>query len=203
MADSGGSAAAGPATGTAAGGPSERTDGDRVVGGAFWGLLRIAIGWLFLWAFLDKLFALGFATGRDPETGAVDRFGDSAWVNGGSPTEGFLSQGLHTKWFFNDLYSSLAGQAWVDWVYMLSMAAIGVLLMLGILVRLAAIGGIIWMILFYTAAAIWPENNPVIDDHVIEAIALAGIAYVGAGRYLGLGRWWERTGIVRRIPLLR
>lgn len=203
MATSGRSTAGRPPMDEAPDRRSERPEGGHVVGGVFWGLLRIGIGWIFLWAFLDKLLALGFATGRDPETGAVDRFGSAAWVEGGSPTEGFLSQGLHTKWFFDDLYSSLAGEAWVDWVYMLSMATIGILLMLGIATRLAAIGGIIWMVLFYTASAIWPENNPIIDDHVIEAVALAGIAYVGAGRYLGLGRWWERTSIVRRVPLLR
>jgi hypothetical protein len=27
-------------------------------------LLRLALGWTFLWAFLDKAFALGFSTGR-------------------------------------------------------------------------------------------------------------------------------------------
>jgi hypothetical protein len=37
-----------------------------------WGMLRIALGWTFLWAFLDKAFALGFATGRNPETGAIE-----------------------------------------------------------------------------------------------------------------------------------
>ncbi|MGI8626498.1 MAG: hypothetical protein ACR2J5_08015 [Geodermatophilaceae bacterium] len=45
---------------------------------------RLSIGWVFLWAFLDKLLALGFSTGRDGETGIVDRFGDAAWINGGS-----------------------------------------------------------------------------------------------------------------------
>ncbi len=40
--------------------------------------LRISLGWTFLWAFLDKLFALGFATGRDPVTGIADRFGPAA-----------------------------------------------------------------------------------------------------------------------------
>jgi thiosulfate dehydrogenase [quinone] large subunit len=38
-------------------------------GAYLWGVLRLAMGWIFLWAFLDKLLALGFATGRDPETG--------------------------------------------------------------------------------------------------------------------------------------
>ena len=39
-------------------------------GGIFWGLLRLAMGWIFLWAFLDKLLALGFATGRDRRPGS-------------------------------------------------------------------------------------------------------------------------------------
>jgi thiosulfate dehydrogenase [quinone] large subunit len=38
---------------------------------------------------------------------------------------------------------------------------------------------------------------------VVYAIVLAGIAYVNAGRYLGLGRWWERTRLVQRYPVLR
>ena len=168
-----------------------------------WALLRIGIGWLFLWAFLDRLLALGFSTGRDPGTGKVDRFGEAAWIHGGSPTDGFLANGLHTKEPFEGFYSDLAGHGWVDWVYMLSMLAIGLALVLGVATRAAALAGIVWMFLFYTASAIWPEHNPLIDDHVIEAIALAGIAYVGAGRYLGLGRWWEGARLVRRFPVLR
>jgi thiosulfate dehydrogenase [quinone] large subunit len=172
-------------------------------GARFWGLLRISIGWVFLWAFLDRLLALGFSTGRNPETGVVDRFGDAAWINGGSPTEGFLSFGLHTKGVFADFYGDLAGQAWVDWAYMLSMVLIGTALILGVATRLAAAGGILWMALFYTASAIWPEHNPFMDDHVIYAIALTGIAVVGAGRYLGLGRRWEELRLVQRYPILK
>ena len=63
---------------------------DRDRGWVFWGLLRIAMGWIFLSAFLDKCFGLGFATGRDPETGAIDFGSADAWINGGSPTDGFL-----------------------------------------------------------------------------------------------------------------
>ena len=86
---------------------------------------------------------------------------------------------------------------------MLSMAAIGIALILGIATRLAAGAGIVWMLLFYTASAIWPENNPFMDDHIIYAIVLVGIAYVGAGRYLGLGRKWERLSFVQKHPILR
>src|SRR5215212_9193212 len=157
----------------------EKAAAREVIGGRFWGVLRVSVGWVFLWAFLDKLLALGFASGRNPETGVVDRFGDSAWLNGGSPTDGFLQHGLHTKAPFADFYASLAGSAVIEWIYILSMA------------------------IFYTASAIWPENNPFLDEHIVYAIVLAGIAYVGAGRYLGLGRRWERLGLVKRYPVLR
>src|SRR3972149_10323627 len=58
----------------------------RVKGAYLWAAGRILLGWVFLWAFLDKAFALGFSTGRNPETGAVDLFGEgAAWLNGGGP----------------------------------------------------------------------------------------------------------------------
>ena len=91
---------------------------------------------------------------------------------------------------------------WVDWVFMLSMLAIGVALILGIGVRLAALGGIAWMAIFYTATAIWPEHNPFLDDHVIEAIVLAGLFLANAGRYYGLGRAWQRLGFVKNRKYL-
>ncbi|HZK50518.1 MAG TPA: DoxX family protein [Actinomycetota bacterium] len=161
------------------------------------------MGFTFLWAFLDKLLALGFATGRNPETGAIDFFGDAAWINGASPTEGFLSFGLHTKEPFLSFYEGLAGSAWVDWIYMLSMAGIGIALILGVATRLSAIGGALWMVIFYTAAAVWPENNLFLDDHLVYAVIFVGLAYAGAGRYLGLGKWWSRLNMVQKYPILR
>src|SRR5829696_6190617 len=180
-----------------------QADSDEVRGGLIWGLLRLSIGWIFLWAFLDKLLALGFATGRNPETGVADRFGDAAWINGGSPTDGFLQFGLHTKEPFTGFYESLAGSTLIEWVYMLSMAAIGIALMLGIATRLAAGAGIVWMVLFYSPSDLAPENLQVMDDHTIDAIVLAGIAVVGGGCYLGLGKQWERLSFVQKHPILR
>jgi thiosulfate dehydrogenase [quinone] large subunit len=168
--------------------------------GRVWEALRLAMGWTFLWAFLDKTLALGFATGRDPETGVIDFLGPAAWIRGGHPTEGFLKFG--TKGPFAAFFQTLAGATWVDWVYMLSMVAIGLGLILGIAVRPAAVGGIIWMGLFYVAGSIWPENNPFLDNHIVEAMVLAGIAYVGAGTWLGLGRYYRRLPVVAKRPLL-
>jgi thiosulfate dehydrogenase (quinone) large subunit len=173
-----------------------------VKGGRVWGLLRIALGWTFLWAFLDKAFALGFSTGR-LENGGIDFFGPAAWINGGSPTDGVLQFAIHTKGPFVDFYQGLAGSTFVELAYMLSMLAIGLGLLFGIGTRLAAIGGIVWLAIFYTATAVWPEHNPFLDDHVIYAIILGGVAYVGAGRYFGFGRWWENTKLVKKFPVLK
>ena len=75
------------------------------------GILRLALGWTFLWAFLDKTFALGFSTGRvvDEATGAstIDFVGDAAWINGGSPTVGVL--GFAMKGPFTDFYQTITG----------------------------------------------------------------------------------------------
>ena len=175
----------------------------------FFAFLRVGMGFTFLWAFLDKAFALGFATGRvvDEATGAssIDFFGDAAWINGGSPTAGVL--GFALKGPFVDFYQSITGYqmtdlgptsaAWVDWVYMLSMLGIGLALILGIGVRAAAVGGIVWMAIFYTATAIWPEYNPVLDDHVIATAVLVGLILANAGRYYGLGKMWQGLDFVK------
>src|SRR6266511_2495163 len=111
--------------------PAEVKIPDRGVrGGVFWGLSRIALGWVFLWAFLDKAFALGFATGR-LESGGIDFFAkDAAWLNGGHPTAGFLEFG--TKVPFKDFYAGLAWLTCVGWVCRLPMLLNGLALTLGI-----------------------------------------------------------------------
>jgi thiosulfate dehydrogenase [quinone] large subunit len=82
-------------------------------------------------------------------------------------------------------------------VYMLSMLLIGLALIFGIATRLAAIGGIIWMGVFYTATAIWPEHNPFMDEHVVYTVVLVGLILANAGRYYGFGKVWQEVGFVR------
>ncbi len=162
-------------------------------------VLRIGFGLTFLWAFLDKTFALGFHTGYDQE-GTLDRFGDAAWVNGGSPTEGFLAFGADGP--FKGLYNSIAGDAWADWLFMLGLLGIGVALTLGIGMRLAAATGALLYVLMWTVV-LPPENNPVIDDHLLAAVTLVALALTAAGDTWGLGRAWRSTRLVRRFPVLR
>ncbi len=162
--------------------------------------LRIGLGWVFLWAFLDKLFALGFSTGRNATTGVVDRFGDAAWINGGSPTLGFLKFG--TKGPLADFYQSFAGAAWADWLFMIGLLGIGLALMLGVGMRIATVSGVVLLVLMWSAALL-PENNPIIDEHIIYSLALLALLFAGAGKTFGLGKAWERLGFVQRFTFLK
>ncbi|MFJ5664470.1 MULTISPECIES: hypothetical protein [unclassified Micromonospora] len=154
-----------------------------------WAGLRLALGWVFLWAFLDKMFGLGHETPAK-----------NAWINGGSPTKGFLGNAVEGP--FANFYQGLAGAAWADWLFMVGLLAIGTALMLGIGIRIAAVAGGLLLVLMWTAV-LPPANNPFMDDHLIYAGLLAALALVGAGNTLGLGRVWAKLPLVQRLPWLK
>ncbi|MFI6986656.1 hypothetical protein ACIBSV_50090 [Embleya sp. NPDC050154] len=156
--------------------------------------LRVLLGFVFLWAFLDKTFGLGYATASG-----------KGWLDGGSPTKGFLSHvdvgpmaGTLRDW---------AGEPWADWLFMLGLLGVGVALVLGIGLRPAAVSGTAMMALMWIAE--WPpakhldsgkpssSTNPFTDYHVIYAISLITLAAVAVGSRLGLGALWARLPIVR------
>ena len=162
-------------------------------------VLRIATGLVFLWAFLDKTFGLGYATPAD-----------RAWLNGGSPTRGFLS---HVEVGpFQSVFHGIAGAAWADWLFMLGLLGVGVALVLGIGLRLAA-GAAALMMAFMWLAEFPParhtaagepsgSSNPIVDYHVVYAITTVLLAVTPAGRTWGLGRRWAELPLVRNHPWL-
>ncbi|MFF4189955.1 hypothetical protein [Nonomuraea sp. NPDC001831] len=150
-----------------------------------WAVARIAIGWIFLWAFLDKTFGWGFATPAG-----------KAWIAGGSPTTGFLKGTGENA--LGGLFSSLAGQVWVDWLFMAGLAGVGLALVLGVGTRIAAVAGTLMLTLMW-AAELPLATNPFLDEHIVYAIVLIGLAMTGAGATLGLGN----LPIVRRNAWLR
>jgi thiosulfate dehydrogenase [quinone] large subunit len=162
-------------------------------------VLRIAFGLTFLWAFVDKLLALGYHTGYGQD-GTLDRFGDAAWINGGSPTEGFLKFGADGP--FKGFYNNIAGAAWADWLFMLGLLGIGLALTLGIGMRLAASAGVLLYVLMWSVV-LPPENNPVLDEHILGAISLVVLAAFSAGDTWGLGKIWTKTQLVKHNPVLR
>ena len=167
-------------------------------------VVRIAFGITFLWAFLDKLLALGFSTGRsvNPETGVetVDRFGDAAWFSGGSPTEGFLKFGADGP--FKGFYNDIAGTTVANWLFMVGLLGIGLALILGIGMRVATISGALLYVLMWTVV-LPPPNNPVLDEHLLGAFTLIALGALHAGNTWGLGRAWARTDAVKSLPVLR
>jgi thiosulfate dehydrogenase (quinone) large subunit len=164
------------------------------------GILRLSLGWVFLWAFLDKAFALGFNTGRNPETGVVTRFGDAAWIHGGSPTLGFLKFG--TEGPLAGFYQGFAGAAWANWLFMIGLLGIGLALMLGVAMRITAVSGVALLAMMWSAV-LPTANNPFMDEHIIYALTLVALTLAGAGSWLGLGQAWSRLGIVQRHSFLR
>lgn len=166
--------------------------------------VRIAFGLTFLWAFFDKLLALGFATGRsvNPETGVetVDRFGDAAWINDGSPTLGFLKFGADGP--FKGFYNDIAGTQVANWLFMLGLLGIGVALTFGIGMRLGTAAGALMYVLMWTVV-LPPPNNPVLDEHLLGALTLIALGALHAGNTWGFGRVWSQTNLVKSAPILR
>jgi len=150
--------------------------------------VRLALGWVFLWAFLDKTFGLGFAT-----TSA------KSWVNGGSPTKGFLTS---AKGPFSGFYHTIAGSGVADVLFMAALLGVGVALLLGVGMRVAAgAGGLLTVMMW--SAVLPPSSNPFMDDHLVYAAVLIILALLGAGTTLGLGRVWAATPLVQRAPWLK
>lgn len=158
-------------------------------------VLRIAVGFYFLWAFLDKTFGWGYLTP-----------GAKAWINGGSPTKGFLSGVAAGP--FQSQFHAIAGAPLTDWLFMLGLLSIGVAVMAGVAVRIAATSGVVLLASMWLAE--WPlarmnslgeatgSTNPLVDDHIVDGLVLIVVALTYAGTTWGLGRIWARIPFVTR-----
>lgn len=154
----------------------------------FLGVTRISFGCIFFWAFIDKLFGLGFATPPD-----------KAWLLGSAPTLGFLTKSTYGP--FAAFYQSLAGNPLVDWLFMLGLLLLGLSLILGIGIKVAGYSGTILMLLMYFSI-IPPKNNPLFDEHVIYALILLAFTQMKVGHWIGFGKLWSRTKLVKQYQCL-
>ena len=154
-------------------------------------LLRIAVGFIFLWSFLDKTFGLHYSTGPS-----------RAWVNGGTPAQSYLT-GATTGKPLASFFESLAVPA-MDWLFMLGLLGIGLAFLLGIGTRLAALAGVVLLGFMYAAVApwVWGSLSPVVNEHLVYALVLILIPLTSAGDTLGLGAWWKGLGLVKKLPFL-
>jgi thiosulfate dehydrogenase [quinone] large subunit len=155
---------------------------------------RIGVGFVFLWAFLDKTFGWHYATGAG-----------KGWIDGGSPTKGFLSSVAAGP--MQSAFHSWAGAGWANWLFMLALLGVGLALLSGIALRPAAVAGTALMAFMWIAE--WPpaqhlsdgtpsmSSNPLVDYHVLYAAVMIALAVASAGTTWGLGKAWARLPIVR------
>jgi thiosulfate dehydrogenase [quinone] large subunit len=137
-------------------------------------LLRVVVGWHFLYEGIAKL--------TSPSWSAA----------------GYLKQ---ARGPFADLFKWLAGQpnllANADLITMWGLTLVGVLLILGLFTRLASLGGIGFLLLFYLCNppfvgyfySIPSEGSYlVVNKNLVELCALVVISLTGSGRFAGLDR---------------
>lgn len=139
-------------------------------------LLRVALGWLFLYSGITKVL--------NPE-----------WT-----AQGFL-EGAKT---FSGFYDWFAQGGNLDLVNLLNswgQLLIGAGLLFGAFTRLAGFAGALLMILYYFPTLEFPavSHGFLVDEHVIYAFVLLLLATVRAGQYFGVDEalqtrfkthWW-------------
>jgi len=174
------------------------------VGWVFLSLTRIAIGFVFLWAFFDKLLGLGRSTcmtvSEDGTTYNTNflcspdpKAGGGSWIHGSHVTQGYLVYGGNPNSPFHSFFVSLGAQRWTDWVFMIGLLAIGAALMLGIGTKIAMVSGTLMLVFMYLTQ-MWPTTNPFLDEHLVYSLAIIGIVLVELGHQsIGFGKVWRKA----------
>jgi thiosulfate dehydrogenase [quinone] large subunit len=152
------------------------------------GVFRILVGWLMLWAFLDKMFGLGFETPAG-----------SGMIDGGSPSSFvvYVTSGL-----LKDFYVSLAGNTVIDILLMLGLLALGISLILGIASKLSTIAVSAFLLIMWTLT-IPPSDNPIIDYHLILLVGMLAIYFLGGFSVYSVNHLWVKLPIVRDLSILQ
>ncbi len=152
-----------------------------------WALTRVSLGLVFIWALLGDI------------TGLARPATTRSFLDGGGPIRDHL---LSAHGTFAALCHALAGPAYTQTIFRTALAIIGTALILGVGMRVAATAGTAILILMWLSAM--PiTTGPLLDQHLIYALVIIGLALTNAGDTIGLGAWWSRRWVVRRVPALR
>ncbi|MGB6836421.1 MAG: DoxX family protein [Dehalococcoidia bacterium] len=141
-------------------------------------LLRLVMGWIFVWSGFDKLL-------------------------GDFSSAGFLAnatKGPLTGWF-QGLAQNQAALDVIDPLVVWGQILIGLALIFGVGTRFTLFWASAMMFMFYIAQ-FPPANNPFMDEHLVYILLFVLLGALGAGRILGLDALLERLPWVRRLPLL-
>lgn len=132
-------------------------------------LLRLALGWLFLYAGITKV--------TNPE-----------WT-----AKGFLENAKT----FPEFYVWLASPnilPVVDFLNQWGLTLIGIVLILGILVRFSSYLGALMMLLYYFPHLAFPyigEHSFIVDEHIIYALAFLALASMSSNHI------WSLSGLFK------
>ena len=159
-------------------------------------LLRVALGYGFLFAGLDKFLDLA-GSGKPFTAAGFLKFATAgSWVGVSDPKA--IVNPSHDFWV------GLAANAGlihvIDTLVVFGEIAIGLALILGLATRFAGVMGTLMMALFYVAN--WSFANGLVNEQFMYGIVAAYIAAVGAGAY-ALDSLLEKTAIVARVPAVR
>lgn len=144
-------------------------------------VLRVLIGWHFLYAGLTKLLnpswtATEYLLFAIPEANPLMGFWQAMAQSDIMPLITFLN--------------------------MWGLTLVGIGLIIGGAVRWNAFWGSV-MMLFYYLASLPLENSIIVDYHIIYIATLFGLGAFGAGRFYGLDEYVEEWDIVQTNPWLR
>jgi thiosulfate dehydrogenase [quinone] large subunit len=148
---------------------------------AYWlAILRVVTGWWFFHAGLTKLLEDGLAFTYGP-----------MYLQGMEGT----ALGPIPVWMGNNL-------AWlIEPGVPLFETLIGLAIMAGVLTRLAAVGGVFFMSLFWVGNAGF--GHGLVNSDLMGLMLFATLIVVGAGRYYGLDAIIEKMEFVKRRPKLK
>ncbi len=149
--------------------------------------MRILLGWMMLWGFLDKMFGLGFETPAG-----------SGWIDGTSPSS-FVT--YVTGGIFKDLYTSLAGNTFIDILMMSGMLILGITLIFGFASKLTTIATCAFMLVMYSLH-VPPTDNPVVDYHLMLIGLMIAVYLLGGFGRISVQKKWKECFLVERFPIL-
>ncbi|QFU81592.1 DoxX family protein [Natronorubrum aibiense] len=141
--------------------------------------LRLIMGWVM------------FSAGWGKLTGGFSAQGYLANVDPASPASGL----------YGAMAESAALMGAIDVIVPITQILIGVALIAGIFVRLAALGAATQMGLFYFGS--WDVAGGLVNSQLVYALVFVTLGALAAGRILGLDRYVESHPIVERVPQLR
>jgi thiosulfate dehydrogenase (quinone) large subunit len=149
-------------------------------------VLRVLVGWHFLYEGLSKLTAPAFTA-----AGYLKQ------------AKGPLAAQFHSLAASPDLLAN------ANLITMWGLTLVGALLILGLFTRLASLAGMAFVLMFYLAAPPWigyfyaiPTEGSylIVNKNLVEIAALGVIFFTGSGRFAGLDR--ILSGLFRRKPRL-